>query len=295
MFCDCLNSLSFDGIPNFRDLGGIETADGHVVKRGLLFRSGQLTGASYEDIRRLREDLQVKLIIDLRTDGERKLMPNACLQGIAEIWNPLYSDDIKKPEIFRPDETDVLMNRIKSLFILHEGEDFSAEEAVRQVRSMITEEGIDPGYYMGRLYQKFVNNQIVHKQVKQFFSMLINNRGGSILYHCATGKDRTGILTALLLYALGVSKESIICNYMEAAESSEDAVNFLIERLFPQTCDNYKVYRALAAVFFGSKTCYIREFFDAVERDYVSIDNYLQKAFEVRVDNKVRLKTLYLA
>jgi len=294
MFCNCTNTVAFDGIPNFRDLGGIQTADGHVFKRGLLYRSGQLSQASYEDIRKLREDLQVKLIIDLRTARERELMPNACLQGIAEIWNPLYSDDIQRPEIFRLDDTDILMNRIKSLFILDADRKMDVDEAVRQIRAMITEEGIDPGYYMGRLYQKFVNNQIVQKQVKQFFTMLRNNRGGAIVYHCSAGKDRVGILTALLLYALGVPKDEIICNYMQSAETSEEAVNFLVEKLFPQTMENYQVYRALATVFFSTKTCYIKEFFDAIERDYVSIDNYLQKAIEVHVDNVVRLKTLYL-
>ncbi len=294
MRCDCRANMSFEGISNIRDLGGILTADGHMVKRGMLFRSSQLTNATYEDIRRLREDYHVKLIIDLRTKEERERMPNACLQGIAEIWNPLYSDDIRKPDIFRLDESDVLLNRLKALFMIHADEKNAAEEARKLVREMVLEEGIDPDYYMSRMYQKFVNNQIVQKQVKQFFSMLINKRGGSILFHCAAGKDRTGILTALLLYVLGVPKDRIIANYKDSAESSEDAVDFLLERMFPETMENYQIYRTLASVFFNSKTCYIEAFFDALERDYVSIDNYLQKAIEIHVDNQVRLKTLYL-
>lgn len=294
MRCDCRCDMSFEGISNIRDLGGILTEDGHMVKRGLLFRSSQLTNATPEDIRKLREDYKVKLIIDLRTKVERELMPNACLQGIPEIWNPLYSDDIRKPEIFRLDESDILMNRIKALFMIHADEANAQEEARKLVREMVLEEGIDPDYYMSRMYQKFVNNQIVQKQVKQFFSMLINKRGGAILFHCAAGKDRTGILTALLLYVLGVSRDRIVANYKASAESSEDAVEFLLARMFPETMENYEAYRALASVFFNTKTCYIEAFFDALERDYVSIDNYLQKAIEIHVDNAVRLKTLYL-
>ena len=294
MVCCCGNELNFEGIKNIRDLGGIRTADGHTVRRGMLFRSSQLSDATPEDIRRLREDYQVKLVIDLRSKKEREKMPNTCLQGIPEIWNPLYSEDIKKPEIFQLDSTDVLMNRLKALFALHADETAAAAEAEKEIRDMLTSREIDPDYYMGRLYQKFVNNQIVQKQVKQFFSMLTNQRGGAILYHCAAGKDRTGILSALLLYALGVPKERIIADYMESAQSSEDAVAFLLERIFPDSMPDHNVYRAMAQVFFNTKTCYIEAFFDAVERDYVSIENYMQKALEVRVDNIVRLKTMYL-
>ena len=294
MVCCCGNKLNFEGIKNIRDLGGIRTADGHTVRRGMLFRSSQLCDATPEDIRRLKDDYQVKLVIDLRSKMEREKMPNTCLQGIPEIWNPLYSEDIKKPEIFRLDSSDVLMNRLKALFALHADESVAAVEAEKEIRDMLADREIDPDYYMGRLYQKFVNNQVVQKQVKQFFSILINQRGGAILYHCAAGKDRVGILSALLLYALGVSREKIIEDYMEGAQSSEDAVAFLLERIFPDTMPDYKVYRAMAEVFFNTKTCYIEAFFDAVERDYVSIENYMQKALEVRVDNIVRLKTLYL-
>ncbi|TSA26498.1 MAG: hypothetical protein D4R67_07720 [Bacteroidetes bacterium] len=39
--------------PNFRDIGGISTEDGHVVKRGLLFRSGDLSRITPEDIKHM--------------------------------------------------------------------------------------------------------------------------------------------------------------------------------------------------------------------------------------------------
>ncbi len=286
--------LPLTGMPNTRDLGGLRTKDGHYIRDKKLIKSGMLYRATAEDIRILTDEYQVKMVIDLRTRKERQLMPNPRIKGVSEIWNPLFMEDIHGLGVFKPDERDILENRLKSLFILNHRADEKTEDAMDQVRDMIQSQDLNPERYMKRMYQKFVNNQIIQKQVKQFFSLLLNNRGGAILWHCAAGKDRTGMCTALLLYALGVSKEDIIANYMESSESSEDAVEYLLNKLFPGADEINQQYRSLARRFFDIKPCYIEAFFEAIERDYVSIDNYLQKALEIHVDNIVRLKTLYL-
>ena len=162
------------------------------------------------------------------------------------------------------------------------------------VRQMITQEEFDPETYMARMYHKFINNQVIQKQIKQFFSLLVNRRGGAVLWHCGAGKDRSGICSALLLYALGVPKDKIIEDYALSAESSEDTVEYILEKLFPADVPGNDEYQALARRIFGAKTCYIEEFFKAIEKDFISVDNYLQKAVELHVDNLVRLKTLYL-
>lgn len=287
-----LVSRDFDGIENFKDLGGIRTQDGREIKEHMLFRSGALNRATEEDVEKLQKE-NVKLIIDLRTKKERTMWPDPDT-GITTVWNPLYMEDISRVSIFRPDETDTLANRLKALFIVHHRSDEKVGFAMDEVRQMIEKEGFDPEVYVGRMYQKFINNQIVQKQGRQFFRMLINRRDGAILWHCSAGKDRTGMITALLLYALGVSKEDIIDNYVECSKTSEESVNLLIERLFPSDVDGNEKYQKLARQIFGIKTCYIDSFFKAIENDYVSIDNYIMKAMDVHVDNIVRLKTLYL-
>ncbi len=287
--------IPLTALSNTRDLGGLKTKDGHYVRTRKLIKSGMLYGAPEEDLRVLRDEYQVKLIVDLRTRKERKMMPNPRIKGVSEIWNPLFMEDIHGLGVFQPDERDILENRLKSLFILSHRSDENTEEAVRQIREMVQSPDLDPERYMKRLYQKFINNQIIQKQVKQFFNLLMNNRDGAILWHCAAGKDRSGMCAALLLYALGVSKEDIIDNYMSTAESSQDAVEYLLAKMFPGSDEESQGYRSLARKFFDLKPCYIESFFDAIERDYVSIDNYLQKALEIHVDNLVRLRTLYLS
>ena len=61
--------LPLDGGSNFRDMGGYPTADGRTVKRGLLFRSGAMTGLTSDDQNYL-EQLGFAAVMDLRSSEE---------------------------------------------------------------------------------------------------------------------------------------------------------------------------------------------------------------------------------
>lgn len=289
-----MEKISLQGVKNVRDLGGIRTADGKVIRKKHLIKSGQLFGATPQDMQTLRDEYQVKLIVDLRTQTERTRYPDPEIRGISNIWNPIFKEDIQGASVFTPGEKEILEKHLKALFILNHRSDKMEDAAVEAVREMVQKEQFDPEAYMARIYHKFVNNQVIQKQIKQFFSLLVNRRGGAVLWHCGAGKDRSGICCALLLYALGVPKADIIEYYAATEESSEDAVEYILEKLFPASVPGNDRYQEIARKIFGKKTCYIEAFFNAIEKDYISVDNYLQKAVELHVDNIVRLKTLYL-
>ncbi|MBS6722510.1 MAG: tyrosine-protein phosphatase [Clostridiales bacterium] len=289
-----MGKITLQGVKNARDLGGIRTADGRRIRNKRLLKCGQLYEATEQDLAALRDEYDVKLIVDLRTEGERQCFPDPEIRGVSNIWNPIFKEDIQGASVFTPGEKEILEKHLKSLFILSHRNDSMEDAAAEDVRQMITQEEFDPETYMARMYHKFINNQVIQKQIKQFFSLLVNRRGGAVLWHCGAGKDRSGICSALLLYALGVPKDKIIEDYALSAESSEDTVEYILEKLFPADVPGNDEYQALARRIFGAKTCYIEEFFKAIEKDFISVDNYLQKAVELHVDNLVRLKTLYL-
>lgn len=54
------------------------------------------------------------------------------------------------------------------------------------------------------------------KLFKSFFKSLTKSETYPILYHCSAGKDRTGILTALLLESLGTPREVILDDYIQS-------------------------------------------------------------------------------
>ncbi len=62
--------IEFEAIFNFRDLGGYSAHHGRRVARGRVFRSGELRHATQTDLLRLREDVGLKSVLDLRGQDE---------------------------------------------------------------------------------------------------------------------------------------------------------------------------------------------------------------------------------
>ena len=60
------------------------------------------------------------------------------------------------------------------------------------------------------------------KEGRKSFKILfaaINNAAGAVYLHCAVGKDRTGVVSSVLLMALGVSREDILKDYIYSKQS----------------------------------------------------------------------------
>ena len=68
---------------NFRDFGGCKSSDGRFVKKGLFFRSGNLSNLSKEDIQMLK-DLKIKVIFDYRDDSESLASPSQVVENIVQ-------------------------------------------------------------------------------------------------------------------------------------------------------------------------------------------------------------------
>ncbi|MBP5663245.1 MAG: tyrosine-protein phosphatase [Bacteroidales bacterium] len=77
--------LPVKGIPNARDLGGYKTADGMIVKSGMLIRGASLAMAKDADLQ-LLANLQVIKVIDFRTDFEKNGKENRPLPEGEILW-----------------------------------------------------------------------------------------------------------------------------------------------------------------------------------------------------------------
>ena len=86
--------IDFEGIENFRDFGGYDTACGRGLKAGRLFRSANHAYATDGDLAALR-DLGVGVIVDLRRRREREREPSRRWEGFA---GAVIENDIDGPE-----------------------------------------------------------------------------------------------------------------------------------------------------------------------------------------------------
>lgn len=165
------------GAPNFRDLGGLTGAQGRRVRAGRLFRSDHMGSIEPAD-HALLAGLGVRRIMDFRSPIERDAFPCA-VSGPLKISIPIQS------------ETSMRLEEL----IAERGR-ISGEEA----------RGI-----MREVYRNYLRSY--GPVFRSFFAELLADDGPHV-FHCTAGKDRTGIASAMLLTALGVSHADIVRDYL---------------------------------------------------------------------------------
>jgi protein-tyrosine phosphatase len=178
-----LDDLTFDTLFNVRDLGGYEAADGASIRAGQLYRADGVHRASAADLERLLS-LGLRTVIDLRTPAELEVAR------------------------FAVDGTDVAWHHLPVIAEIWESERVSAiaddDEAVR----FLVDRYVDMTAEGGRA-------------LAAALSIISDAEGHPALFHCAAGKDRTGVLAAIVLALLGVDDEVIADDYSRSAVAME--------------------------------------------------------------------------
>lgn len=181
--------IDFEGLPNTRDLGGLLTADGRRVRRGLLLRSGTLYFATSADCRRLIEGYRLRTVVDLR--GEEEL---------AE-----YPDRMERMPGVRYEHADVLHDAIAGI-------SQNAEARERMAAAQANED--DPALLMETLYPHILLGESGKDSYRRLFRCVLETAEGSVLWHCHVGRDRCGMASMLVEAALGVPMEAMEEDYL---------------------------------------------------------------------------------
>jgi protein tyrosine/serine phosphatase len=188
-----------DGAVNVRDLGGLATPSGGRTVSGRLLRGDNLQELSAADVARLVDDIGLTTVVDLRSTTELRAEGPAPLQavgGVRHVHLPVLPEQGSATDMV----ADALLTR--------EDADRSRYPA-------------DPvtGHYLGYLEDR--PDQVVAAV------RTIASSEGPVLVHCAAGKDRTGVVVAVALSAVGVRQEAIIADYAATGERT----GALLERL----------------------------------------------------------------
>ena len=177
-------------LMNARDLGGIETVDGKTIIPNKLIRSSRPYKLPKKTAKKLRE-LGVTTIVDLRTGAELNGNPPCNIEGTTRLWLPIVttaSDHIQ-------DE------RTSRLTLL------------RESKRLKKEFNNSKDEYMIATYRSIVFSKEPQECLRSFLRLAIEN-DGCLMWHCASGKDRTGICSMLLESLLGVPEEIIYKDYL---------------------------------------------------------------------------------
>jgi protein tyrosine/serine phosphatase len=168
--------LAWEGCVNVRDLGGHPTADGGTTRFGAIVRADtvhRLTDAGWRDL----VGHGVTRIVDLRFDEEREADP--------------------------PAELPVEVVHV-SLF---EG----ADESYAPYLDALAAAASTPAEATKAIYLDFVER--FASRFPPVFRAIADAPGGAVLVHCHGGKDRTGLVVALLLSLAGVPRDEVVADY----------------------------------------------------------------------------------
>jgi len=172
----CLDGV-IDGAVNFRDLGGLPAGEG-CVRRGLVYRSGMTHHISSEGMRLLAEQYGLRMVIDLRSSQElERGLATWQTAGITHHHLPVLSDTSA-----------------------------TVEEVGRRYAEMAS-----GSFDWTELYIRMLEQGA--PAFRQTFTLLAQPGTLPAVFHCAGGRDRTGVTAALLLAILGVPEEMIARDY----------------------------------------------------------------------------------
>jgi protein-tyrosine phosphatase len=137
----------------------------------------------------------------------------------------------------------------------------------------------------------YSNTTYLADRYKPFFDKLLALPDDqALLFHCTAGKDRTGIGAALLLYALGVPYETIIQDYTASNEYRKESNETMVAQMVKYTHVNKQVAEDVVSV----KPEYLNATFDAIRKQYGSIDNFLKGPLGLDETKLAMLKSKFL-
>lgn len=251
------------GVRNFRDVGGLPTADGRRVRYGVLYRSGHLAHATEEDTAFLTT-LGLHTVFDFRNSSDQKLEgPDVELPGVRNVNLPL-SDPADGAEFWKM-VRDGHIDQLRELL----GDGKAAARMTTSYRAMVKQRTPE------------------HSQVLRALA----EDSAPALMHCAAGKDRAGLSIAVTLLALGVEREAILADYLE---SSAKHRRYRLRRSDGSVPERSPEVTELLDPLFDARAEYLQAAFDAIEEQWGSVDAYLEDGLGLTPELRARLKDRFL-
>lgn len=201
-------AVPVQGAVNMRDVGGLPVAGGGSVRSGVLLRSDNLHDLTDADVQLLTDRYGVRRVVDLRTSSERESMGKTPLErlGTDHRYLTLIAEDV-----WRSSERLAALPDADRAQVL-------ADRMGDRAGWLSTETPL-VGLYLGYLADCPDNAVAAVRAVAE--------PEGATIVHCAAGKDRTGVVVALALAAVGVPDEVVVADYAASADNIQAIVNRL--------------------------------------------------------------------
>lgn len=256
-----LNRLKLKGAKNCRDLGGLKTTDGRTLKNKMLIRGTVLNKITEKDCQLLKNEYGIATVVDLRTPKEMSEKPDVIIEGIEYIHLPLISEAV--------------------VGISHE----------EKVHSMESLEQMPP---MELLYQQMADADGRENLIKILkYILQLPQEKFPLILHCTAGKDRTGVVAALLLLFLGVDKKTVIEDYVKTNKKINIKGNLSYLGLMLAKKGSFIAKKIKN--YFLARPEYLNAALNKLEQDFGSIPAFFQQelGFTAAETDEIKNKFLY--
>jgi protein-tyrosine phosphatase len=258
-------SLGIASVPNLRDLGGYRTTDGKTIASGLVYRSNQLSGISPGDMEELAA-LKLKNAFDLRTAEERAKRPEELPKGVHYVVLDVLADSPQAG----PAQLEKLMADPKRA---------NAELAGGKVEAAFEAS-----------YREFVSLPSARREFAKLYRSLGNRTQVPAVFHCTTGKDRTGWAAAAFLTLVGVPKDTVVKDYLRSNDYILPAYEKAIDGFVAAGGDP-----SIPPAILGVKKEYLDAAFEEMRTKYGTIEKYFSEGLGIDLAQQKALRDLYLS
>ena len=246
-------NVNIPGVQNFRDLGGYKSTDtGKMISWGMLYRSAQIDSISPGSRRELK-NMGIRTIIDLRSEEKLHNYPQLDDKEFRIVHIPIPTGNMES-----------ILQGIRK-------EKIKSDTIYRLVE---------------RMNRKLVANY--QKEFREVFDILLNPDCYPAVIHCTSGKGRTGVVSALLLAALGVNEDVIMSDY----RLSNDYFN--IPKASKYAYELPANSQEAITTIYSAKEDFLNAAKDQIESEYGSIQGYLEKGIGLSTEEIRQLRSILL-
>ena len=251
-------------MPSLRDIGGYLTRGGAHVRTGLVYRSTALARLEGADAVAFAA-LGIRTVYDLRTADERASAPDRLPPGTTHVVADVIADKVEGSPghilrlLARPDvaERELGGDRGRAIWIGH--------------------------------YRDFVRLDSARAAYGRLFIGMAFGARRPLLFHCSTGKDRTGWAAAALLLLLDVAHEDVVADYLASARYVEAMLQPFAEEYGARGGDP-----GLVRSIFATLPEYLEASLDEVRDRYGDIEGYFADGLGIGRDAQAVIREALL-
>jgi len=260
-------NIGLTSVPNARQLGGYITTDGRTVKDGLLLRTAHLYNLSDEDKQKLEKVYKVGDVVDFRLDVEADGSPDRQLEDCRH-----HHFDVYELPVNALDDLPVITPDPKQFY------------AATKALKLLDDD----------LYIRVFESEKGIKGYRNFLKVLISaEEGRATIFHCTSGKDRTGMAAMLILSLLGVSEQTILYDFILSNDYFEDKRANTMAVLDSIGADE-KMKREYPLLMDAVSFDFLANLLKHLIKTYGSVTAYAKTRLEITDDEIQVLKNKYL-